>query len=333
MIRHSGVALLAAAVTLWCTAMPLVIGGAEASAVTAAIGNWRAALEVPGTAAMNSGGDAVVNSVSCASAGHCVAGGVYVGASRHGQAFVVSEVNGVWGKAIRVPGSAALNAGGGNAAVDVVSCPSVGFCTATGVYADSAGHFQVFVASQIKGTWKMARPIPGLLVLNAGGRADVVALSCSSKGNCAAGGSYNDGSGRGQAFVASQVNGTWHAARQVPGTASINTGGMARIATLSCSSTGNCAGGGSYSDHAGQVQAFVVREANGTWQAATPLPGLAALNAGGNAAVSSLSCPSPGQVRGRRVLRRQLGRTAGIPGQPGRRNLAGRRGPARAGRP
>jgi hypothetical protein len=189
MMRSSSAAPVAAATTLWCAAPLLITGGhaVVASAVTAAVSSWGAALEVPGTAALNSGGDAVVNSMSCASVGHCVAGGAYVGASRHGQAFVVSEVNGVWRKAIRVPGSAALNTGGA-AAVRVVSCPSAGYCGAAGGYSDSAGHYQVFVASEIKGTWGMARPVPGLRVLNAGGRAYVAALSCASKGNCAAGG-------------------------------------------------------------------------------------------------------------------------------------------------
>ena len=40
-------------------------------------GVWGKAIEVPGLAALNTGGDAVVNSVSCVSAGSCAAGGYY----------------------------------------------------------------------------------------------------------------------------------------------------------------------------------------------------------------------------------------------------------------
>ena len=49
--------------------------------------------------------------MSCASAGNCSAGGYYTDGAGHEQAFVVSEVNGTWGTAIEVPGTAALNAG------------------------------------------------------------------------------------------------------------------------------------------------------------------------------------------------------------------------------
>jgi 23S rRNA G2069 N7-methylase RlmK/C1962 C5-methylase RlmI len=50
--------------------------------------------EVPGTAALNTFSYAGVESVSCASAGNCSAGGIYAassGASTHYQAFVTDE--------------------------------------------------------------------------------------------------------------------------------------------------------------------------------------------------------------------------------------------------
>ena len=49
---------------------------------------------MPGTAALNSGGDASVNSVSCAAAGDCAAGGYYKDGSDHYQAFVVNSAPG-----------------------------------------------------------------------------------------------------------------------------------------------------------------------------------------------------------------------------------------------
>jgi hypothetical protein len=55
------------------------------------------------------------------------------------------------------------------------------------------------------GTWRMAIEVPGSAALNAGGEANVNAMSCASAGNCAAGGAYTDGSGHGQAFVVSQA--------------------------------------------------------------------------------------------------------------------------------
>jgi hypothetical protein len=53
-------------------------------------GTWKAAVEVPGTAALNAGGDAAVYSVSCASAGKCAADGEYSASTGNYQAFVTS---------------------------------------------------------------------------------------------------------------------------------------------------------------------------------------------------------------------------------------------------
>jgi hypothetical protein len=52
---------------------------------------WGSAQEVPGTAALNTGGNAEINSVSCASAGNCTAGGSYTDGSGHRQVFVASR--------------------------------------------------------------------------------------------------------------------------------------------------------------------------------------------------------------------------------------------------
>jgi hypothetical protein len=54
------------------------------------------------------------------------------------------------------------------------------------------------------------------------------------------------------------VNSTWSTATQVPGTATLNTGGNAATESLSCASAGNCSAGGSYTDSSGHAQAFVV---------------------------------------------------------------------------
>jgi len=81
--------------------------------VSQAHGVWGTAVQVPGLAALNVGGNDGVSSVSCGSAGNCAAGGFYTGAyypptfNNALQAFVVSEENGVWGMAEEVPGTAA----------------------------------------------------------------------------------------------------------------------------------------------------------------------------------------------------------------------------------
>ncbi len=63
---------------------------------------------------------------------------------------------------------------------------------------------------------------------------------------------------------------------------------------MSCARPGDCAAGGFYTDSSGHGQGFVVDEAKGIWGTAEEVPGLAALNAGGNAGVTSVSCTRPG---------------------------------------
>ena len=101
--------------------------------------------------------------------------------------------------------------------------------------------------------------MPGLAALNTGGDAGVDSVSCGSAGNCAAGGYYTDGAGSEQGFVASERNGVWGQAIEVPGLAALNTGEDAEVDSVSCASAGNCAAGG---DYAGRITA-----SRGSWPA------------------------------------------------------------------
>src|SRR5260221_1596269 len=183
------------------TAMRSTTPVATSVEAAGAAGTWRAGIEVPGTGALNKGGDAVVNSLPCGSAGNCAAVGHYNDGSGHQQAFVASETNGTWHAAIEVPGTAALNKGG-RADVLSVSCPSAGNCAAGGRFTDGSGHIQAFVASETNGTWHAAIEVPGTAALNKRGGAWVHSLSCAPAGNCAAGGGYTEGARRMQTFVA-----------------------------------------------------------------------------------------------------------------------------------
>jgi len=317
-------------------------------------GVWGQAIEVPGLGALNKKGpggpyaypQTQVDSVSCASAGNCAAGGTYAADSRHGQGFVAVEDNGVWGHAIEVPGLGALNKGG-SAEVDSVSCASPGNCAAGGDYEDRGQNGQGFVADEDNGVWGHAIEVPGLGALNKGGAAGVNSVSCASPGNCAAGGDYEDRGQNGQGFVADERNGVWGTAINVPGLMALNDtegspnagvgsvscasagncaaagtygdpygtgfaasetngrwgqaetvlagGRSAGLNSVSCASPGNCAAGGDYSDSSGGVtQGAVAVARNGRWDQAIEVPGLGALNKGGGASVASVSCPPAG---------------------------------------
>jgi hypothetical protein len=60
-------------------------------------------------------------------------------------------------------------------------------------------------------------------------------------------------------------------------------------------SAGNCNAGGTYTDSAKHLQAFVVSEVSGSSHTAIEAPGTAALNTGGSAFINSVSCTSAGR--------------------------------------
>ena len=289
-------AAMAVLVPLVCAGMGQAAAGAQltAQARLAVSGRtWHTAQAVPGIAALSKG-QSQLASVSCAAAGYCGAGGWYTVSPGHVQAFVVSEVSGIWRRAVEVPGTAALNRGG-SAQVAEVSCPRPGNCGAGGWYTDSAGHQQAFVASQVNGTWRTAREVPGTAALNKDGYAATWTVSCAAAGNCSAGGAYVDGRHNRQAFVANEVNGVWRSAIEVPGTAVLNKSGFADVYSVSCKAAGNCSAGGDYADGGQRSQAFVVTEVNGAWHRAVEAPGTARLNVGGGpTAVDWVSCGSAG---------------------------------------
>jgi len=179
-------------------------GAGQVFVVSETNGTWGTAEQVPGTAALNQGGNAVPVSVSCARPGTCAVGGFYKDGSGHYQAFVVSKVNGTWGTAEEIPGTAALNQGG-HAFTNSVSCARAGTCAAGGFYFDGAGHRQAFVVTQANGTWGTAEQVPGTAALNQGGNAETLSVSCAPAGTCAAGGIYTDSAGHHQAFVVTKA--------------------------------------------------------------------------------------------------------------------------------
>jgi hypothetical protein len=128
---------------------------------------------------------------------------------------------GTWGTAQEVPGIAALNRGG-DAHFWALSCASAGSCAAGGYY--SSGGLQAFVVSEAHGTWGWAEEVPGTAVLNQGGYAMVLSVSCAAAGSCAAGGFYTDAAGNEQAFVVSEHHGAWGRAHEVPNSRGMRPG-------------------------------------------------------------------------------------------------------------
>lgn len=278
--------------------------GGQMFVVTETKGSWGKAEEVPGSAGLNTGGLADIDTMSCPSAGNCSAGGTYsVGSTSDEQAFVVTQTNGTWGKAEKVPGTGGLNAGD-TAGVFSVSCASPGNCSAGGIYLSAAGKFEAFVVTQANGNWGKAEEVPGTGTLNTGGNASAGSVSCTAPGDCSVAGSYS-GSNGGEAFVATETNGTWGNAKEIPGLASLSGNGTASVNSVSCPATGDCSAFGTESNGTTNLaEAFVVNETGGTWGNAQKVAGISALGAGATSWAGPedcysgdcpvLSCPSVG---------------------------------------
>jgi hypothetical protein len=260
--------------------------------VTQSRGKWGTAREVPGVAKLNAGGHAGLEALSCPARGSCAAVGDYQDGAGHYQAFVVVENRGAWSGGQEAPGSAALNAGG-SALLTTVTCTAAGSCVAGGYYTDKSGHVQPFVIMQTRGHWGKARVIPGIGKLNAGGNAEISSVSCSSAGNCAAGGFFSPTAFEQAPLIVTETKGKWGKAEQVPGAARLNSDHHGELAGVSCARTAGCGATGYYETATG-TQSFVVSQQRGRWGAAKVIPGLVKLNKRGFAEPGAIACAAGG---------------------------------------
>ncbi|HEV2375887.1 MAG TPA: hypothetical protein VGS19_27440 [Streptosporangiaceae bacterium] len=236
-------------------------------------GRWSAGAELSGIAALNSGGDAALLTISCTAPDDCAAGGSYT----HGfydtsyprvDALVATETNGRWNPALEVPGIAALNFG--EAAVTSVSCTSPGDCGAGGYYSQgngAGGQTHAFTVMQTNGSWASAEKLHSAEVY-----ASVLSVSCVP-GGCAAGGYEANSAYLNKAFTASERGGSWGSAEAVPGISTLSPRKNSEVDWVSCASVGDCGAGGSYNDETSDMHAFVISETGGTWGAAQTAPG------------------------------------------------------------
>jgi hypothetical protein len=259
-------------------------------------GTWGFPTEVPDYTTLAAGDLDVMEALSCTSATSCVGVGEYgASSSKVAQPLIFTETNGVWGTPTEVPGFAAFNPNG-LAVVDLLSCPSVTSCVASGIILNSGTSVTVvpFFIDEVNGVWGSPQDIPGLAVLDAGNLGEIEALSCPAPGECSAGGDYIDKVGGSQAFVINEVAGVWGNASQLFGTQSLGSGLVSNFTGISCPSAGDCSAIGTYADTNGLTQPYVISESNHAWGPAAEAPGLQALNSNAGAVLSTISCSAVG---------------------------------------
>ena len=219
--------------------------------------------------------------VSCTGGGFCVAAGQYQKTAKGGTlAMVITSNDGtIWNPAqalvmpktaYKIPQAVAAD----------VACTSATSCEVVGRfrYAKSKGKKNnAFIADLTGSGWTQARtmalPANSAKVTN----ATLSQISCASKGNCGALGTYIDNKNDLETAAFIETNGTWN--RGVPIVPPANGGALGHQNVqpfgISCPADGACVAVGKYKTPAGDIEAFRSTYSNGTWAKAVEvgLPG------------------------------------------------------------
>jgi hypothetical protein len=192
-----------------------------------------------------------LSSVSCPTAGGCVALGVYglrevesKGIdSQSGRAMTLTQVGGVWGQATALSLPSSLRRVHSYALVSI-SCPAVGRCVSVGEDED-----QPFALGQVAGIWSQAARIAPPHRLR-GVEGALISVDCQAVGACVAVGGYLGANRADMPMVVSASRASWGRASEVSLKALAKAGGVTRgignpLVSVACLSTRTCAAIGS----------------------------------------------------------------------------------------
>lgn len=241
-------------------------------------GVWQNAQAIAGTS-----GGGQLHEVSCWADGECVGVG-YTNISSVQTAFTVRRTAGVWASATQIPGVATI---GPYSDATVLSCSAGPVCIALGT-TNINGQKQSFSTMLSNGTWANAILVPGVAALDTSHQTKVFLLSCWGPTSCLAIGQWQSPSADGS-WIAELSNGVWGTATDIPGVASLATG-LNSAKALSCASDGTCALIGNYETVLPWQAYVMMRNSDGTYTDATPVPALTAMNAGGYADPRDITC-------------------------------------------
>lgn len=262
-----------------------------------------------------------LDSVSCASAGSCVAVGYYGAADHSTHPLLATETGGTWSAGMDAPlppdastvfpppDSQAM-AGG---LLDFASCRSAKSCTTVGSYTrktktGGTGGTYPWALDESGGSWTAG----GSLQLPAGAATTVDSrgggaspfmgfsgLACPSAGNCTAVGGYVDARSDFQGVIVKERQGVWSRGIKAPAphNAGPNTDPMELrnpLVSIACAAADDCAAVGWFVvSHSETQHGLLLTERGGHWKAsALSLP--AGASAPGGVFLTSVSCPSRG---------------------------------------
>lgn len=120
-------------------------------------------------------------------------------------------------------------------------------------------------------------------------------VSCSAAGECAAAGHYEDATTKlDKAFVATESNGAWSAAKAIELPANAANPSFAYFDAISCAPGGACVAVGAYEDESGEYVPMAASEADGGWSVTQQMELPAgALTSGQEADLADVPAPLP----------------------------------------
>jgi hypothetical protein len=176
------------------------------------------------------------------------------------------------------------------------ACTSPGFCVAGGDYQYATKPVEPVVATQYRGRWLRSTP----LVLPPGAArqpySEVNGIACVTAGNCVAVGDYESGGSNSlQAFIATQLRGTWRRAFMPRLPAGAASPASAQLDAVTCASSGFCEAVGSYQDSSGNVQTMALtRLPTGAWRQAAEVASPPGAAGNPDAFMTGVACTAPG---------------------------------------
>ncbi len=209
---------------------------------------------------------------------------------------------------VMLAGSAAGASFNPAVALTALSCGSTGNCSAVGTYTDALGDTQGLLMTESRGSWHRAveAQLPAGASFDPFKETDggaLVDVSCPTAGNCVAVGRYTDAGGTNHGVLLTERRGSWE--RGVPVQLPANAVHARKpksgvvddlgLASITCSSVGNCVAVGNYESNSEVWEAMIVSEHDGRWGRAiqAPLPADAPV-AGQSAVLLDVTCASGG---------------------------------------
>jgi hypothetical protein len=228
--------------------------------------------------------DVVLTDIACVSRVDCVATGNLYERSGHFHGLFLAEKAGKWTMSEASLPKGMARRGRKFITLGAIACPAAGHCVAVAEAHAGAQEKPVIFTQRRKGWGETVPATP------AGAKgAGLTLVSCPSRGNCTAGGSFTNKSGNSEGLLLSERSGHWArpVAAALPADAAKHPetkfgGEAAEIDSLSCASPRACAAVGIYTDIHGSPEGLLLTSTRGKWTRGVEaqLPGNAAKPSG-----------------------------------------------------